>query len=358
MHVISLNRYLFALIEFLGDVMFRVLGGALAALLVSGCAIHPVPEDVTGVKTSDIVKQIRCEARQAIFDYTVKYLVGGKNPNLHDRNIGLEFQERRRPIHELSYKLFKGEAHDLIKLFWETGIAYNFQLQMLETNNIDPTTDLLTFSGKNQFSSPVTGSADRTRQNTRTFTVSDTFGFLINNIPDDPDQNKDFCGKHIVGPNYVYPVAGRIGIDHMIGDFVNLTLFEGLGSPPSNAANPTTADIKGPPTMVDQLQFTTLISLGATPKVTFAPVRTFVDASIGLKAARQDTHTVTIGLAISNKKSLAEVATLRAGIFPQGPLGQLVSANPTTSSELAAVIAVNQVLTQQVFKPVINLTTN
>jgi hypothetical protein len=348
----------FAQTEFWGDMMFRIMGRALVAFVVTGCAIHPVPEDVTGVKTSDIVKQIRCEARQAIFDYTVKWLVGDKNPNPYDKNIGLEFYEHRRPVHELNYQLFKGQAHDLIKLFWETGIAYNFQLQMLETNNIDPAADILTFNGKNQFASPVTGSADRTRQNTRTFTVSDTFGFLINNIPDDPDQNKDFCGKHIVGPNYIYPVAGRIGIDHMIGDFVNLTLFEGLASPPSNAANPTTANIKGPPTMVDQLQFTTLISLGATPKVTFAPVRTFLDASLGLKAARQDTHTVTIGLAISDKKSLGQVASLRAGIFPQGPLGQLVSANPTTNSELAAVIAVNQVLTQQVFKPVINLTTN
>ena len=338
--------------------MPRVLGGALVALLVSGCAIHPLPEDVTGVKTSDIVKQIRCEARQAVFEYTVNWLVGSKNHNPDDKNMGLDFLEGRRPAHELNYKLFRGDARELIKLFWSTGIAYNFQLQMLETNNIDPTTDILTFNGKNQFVSPVNGNADRMRQNTRTFTVSDTFGFLINNIPDNPQQNEDYCGKHIVGPNYIYPVAGKIGIDRMIGDFVNLTLFDALASTPTSAANPTTASLKGPPTMVDQLQFTTTVSLGATPKVTFAPVRTFMDASLGLKAARQDTHTVTIGLAIVDKSSIAQLTSLRAGIFPQGPLGQLISANPTNAAEVAAVIAVNQVLTQQLFKPVINVAPN
>ena len=39
-----------------------------AALLASGCSIHPVPADVTGVDTKDIVKQIRRETRAALTD--------------------------------------------------------------------------------------------------------------------------------------------------------------------------------------------------------------------------------------------------------------------------------------------------
>ncbi|MCP2221700.1 hypothetical protein [Bradyrhizobium elkanii] len=35
-------------------------------------------------------------------------------------------------------------------------------------------------------------------------------------------------------------------------------------------------------------------------------MRTLADASLGLRVARQDTHTVTIGPAISDKKSLAQ----------------------------------------------------
>jgi hypothetical protein len=329
-----------------------------AVVWLAGCAIHPLPDDVTGVTTYNIVRQIRCEARQAIFDFAVDYLTGPKN-NFDDdaRTIGLQFKEHLRPVHEFNYTLFKPPIRQLVQFFSTTGIAYNFQLQILETDNIDPMTDLLTFNGKNQFTSPVSGNADRMRQNIRTFTVTDTFDFLLRNIPDDPLHNNDYCAGYIVAPNYIYPVAGKIGVDRMIGDFVNLTLFGGLVGPPTSAANPTTASSKGPPTMVDQLQFTTTVSLSATPKVTFAPVKTFMDASLGLKASRQDVHTVTIGLAIVDKNSLSQVAAFRAGVFAPGPLGPLLSARPANNAEFAAVAAVNQVLTQQVFKPIVTIST-
>jgi hypothetical protein len=341
--------------------MFRALCAVPIALLVmmTGCAIHPLPEDVTGVSTYNIVRQIRCEARQAVFEYAINWLTGPKNLDPQAREIGNQFREGLRPVHQLSYKLFTGEVRRYVQLFAATGIAYNFQLQALETNNVDPTTNLLTFSGRNTFSSPVNGAADRTRQNLRTFTVTDTFEFLINNIPDDPANNNDYCSGYIKGENYIYPVAGKVGIDRMISDFVNLTLFGGLGPPPTSPSNPNSAVSKGPPTMVDQLQFVTTVSLGATPKVTFAPVRTFVDASVLLKAARTDTHTVTIGLALQDKASLAQVAGLRSEIFAPGPLGPLLFPPKSASAaETAAAIAVNQVLTQQVFKPVININTN
>jgi hypothetical protein len=337
---------------------FRVLPIA-AVVWLAGCAIHPLPDDVTGVTTYDIVRQIRCEARQAIFDFAIDFLTGPKNTDEDARQIGLQFKEGLRPVHEFTFTLFRPPIRQLVQFFSNTGIAYNFQLQMLETDNIDPMTDLLTFNGKNQFASPVSGTADRMRQNTRTFTVTDTFDFLLRNIPDDPnpEHRNNYCSGFIVGPNYIYPVAGKVGIDRMIGDFVNLTLFGGLAGPPASAANPTTASSKGPPTMVDQLVFTTSVSLSATPKVTFAPVKTFMDASLGLKFARQDIHTLTIGLAIVDKNSLSQVASFRAGVFAPGPLGPLLSARPANDAELMAVLAVNQVLTQQVFKPTITVTT-
>ena len=327
-----------------------------AVVWMAGCSIHPLPEDVTGVSTFDIVKQIRCEARQAVFDFATGWLTGPKNPDLEAKQIGLDFKEGRRKMHEFTYTLFKGQVRHLVQGFFDTAVAYNFQLQMSESTNIDPSTDLLTFNGKNKFSSPVTGNADRARQNIRTFTITDTFSFLLRNIPDDASMGGFYCEGHIAGPNYIYPVAGKIGIDRMIGDFINLTLFGGLAAPPSSANNPTTASSKGPPTMVDQLQFTTTVSLGATPSVTFAPVKTFMDASLGLRAQRQDIHTVTIGLAIDDKTDLTQIGALRAGIFSPGPIGSLVSARPASKAEIYAVLAVNQVLTQQLFKPVINIT--
>ena len=55
--------------------MFRRLLMLLGwLLLVSGCAIHPLPEDVTGVDTYHIVRQIRCEAREAGRQALVRWL--------------------------------------------------------------------------------------------------------------------------------------------------------------------------------------------------------------------------------------------------------------------------------------------
>jgi hypothetical protein len=36
------------------------------SVILGGCAIHPLPENVTGVKTTRIVDRIRCEARDAV----------------------------------------------------------------------------------------------------------------------------------------------------------------------------------------------------------------------------------------------------------------------------------------------------
>jgi hypothetical protein len=37
-------------------------------VFLSACAIHPLPEDFSGVTTDQIVRQIRCETRQAAKD--------------------------------------------------------------------------------------------------------------------------------------------------------------------------------------------------------------------------------------------------------------------------------------------------
>ena len=52
--------------------------------------------------------------------------------------------------------------------------------------------------------------------------------------------------------NYIYPIAGVIGIEKMVQDFINMTLFANLRG--------NTTDGKGPPTLVDALEFTTAIS--------------------------------------------------------------------------------------------------
>jgi hypothetical protein len=310
---------------------------------IAGCTIHPLPEDVTGVSTYHIVRQIRCEARKAVFDEAINWLTGPKNPDLEAQKIGFEFKSGLRPINTFNYALFRDGVRQIVQLFYNTGIAYNFQLDMTETDNVDPILDFLKMFKKNTFTVNVSANADRSRENIRTFTVTDTFSGLLRNIP------LDYCDGFIVQANYVYPVVGKIGMDRMINDFVNLTLFGALAGPAANGVP------KGPPTMVDQLKFTTKFNLTTTPKIVFSPVRALQDASVALTAARQDTHTVTVGLAIANN-SVTQVTAFRTALIASGPLGPLLSVNPVSNSEAAAAVAVNQVLTLQIFKPTIAIT--
>ena len=46
----------------------RFTFGIVLSCWLGGCAIHPLPENVTGVKTAGIVHRIRCEARSAVLD--------------------------------------------------------------------------------------------------------------------------------------------------------------------------------------------------------------------------------------------------------------------------------------------------
>jgi hypothetical protein len=55
--------------------MFIRLFAALATLsLFSGCAIHPLPEDVAGVDTYYIVRQIRCETSEILRQFVIAWL--------------------------------------------------------------------------------------------------------------------------------------------------------------------------------------------------------------------------------------------------------------------------------------------
>src|SRR4051812_43739321 len=39
----------------------RILATSAFGFLIAGCSVHPLPEDVTGLSTYNIVRQIRCE---------------------------------------------------------------------------------------------------------------------------------------------------------------------------------------------------------------------------------------------------------------------------------------------------------
>lgn len=333
------------------------------SFFASGCAIHPLPEDVTGVTTYHIVRQIRCEAREAIKSRVIGWMnqmaaAGYRIP----QHLALQYENDPESVSTFHYNLFRGPEYATIrsvaKLFYDTGIAYTFDLTMTENNDLDAS---LTF--KNPFVNPVVtlgvgADAKRQRSNFRTFTVTDTFSYLLTKLNAE-QQGQHYCDGHIVQANYVYPIAGRIGIDRMVHDFIELTLFASLTEPGKGAA-------AGTPTMTDKLIFKTEVRGSVNPTVVFTPVSSafqLTNASLTAAASRIDTHQVIVALAI-DASSLSELDPVRSFLFssdrgartaaaPAGRdlspvfVGRRVTGGARTRSEALAIMAIDQLKSRE-----------
>jgi hypothetical protein len=309
-----------------------------ATLAVAGCSIHPLPEDVTGLNTHQIVRQIRCEARAALTDMITEVLE--KSKDLEVRAIGRQYKDKPDSIAGFSYTAFSAprlvQYRETFKLFYDAGLAMNFDLDMSEQNNLDTGLGFAQTFAHASLTLGFVADAHRTRQNDRIFTVTDTFSGILKIPP------KYCTPQYIAGENFKYPLAGHIGIIKTLKDFVDLTLFDSLANKD---------DVKGPPTMTDTLTFTTTLTGSVNPVVLFTPVtNAFHVANVSAtgEAIRSDVHKVTIGLAIA-AASVKDVSTVRSALLSPSRaivVGHRVTGGGTPNEQLA-VWAIDQVKSRE-----------
>jgi hypothetical protein len=206
---------------------------AVLAPLLANCSTHPLVDDVTRSTTFDVVEKIRCEAKRAVMDHARRFTD-------------------------------------------ETAIAYEFTFDIDEQNDA---------SGDATWTLPLTGGAfslraqagsDLERHAQRNFTIVDTFG----------DLRRADCSPEALEKNWIYPIAGEIGIYEVIATFAKLHRVE-------NPADQETFSFH------DTLQFTTFIGAGVRPKLDLTPVTdsTLVRlAKANLGAQRLDIHSVVIAV--------------------------------------------------------------
>ncbi|MET4259927.1 hypothetical protein ABIC09_004885 [Bradyrhizobium sp. S3.12.5] len=333
---------------------------ALSFLVIglSGCAIHPLPENVTGVDTPDIVRQIRCEAREAVIAEVKRWLA--KKPDPISQRLLAKYEAEPESISEFNPNVFPpaySAERIIVKLFYGAGVAYTFDLKMAEFNDINPTSVNLLRPSPPQpkFTLGLGAGALLDRSNERKFTATDTFGSLLK-LNAAERQGRRYCTGFIVTENYVYPIAGKIGVAKVIHDFINLTLFESLSG-----------DKGAPPAMTDDLTFTTTVSASVNPAVLFTPLGTALqvsDAALTASFKRSDVHEVVVGVAI-DKSDAPDLAPVRSYLFSQRRFANgLTPTRPATvsgglfignrvigggsASERLAVIANDQAKSQQV----------
>lgn len=334
-----------------------------AGVYLGGCAIHPLPEDYAQAPTYQIVRQIRCETRQAVINVLFNYLTTKDNMR-HDNldqnsyELGLKakdaYDKNHDSISDFDPIKLTGFARTVVGLLYGTGVAYNYDLTGLEINNIDPSINFIRpLPLVSKVSLGVSGGFDRQRQNERSFTITDNFGDLLTKV------REDYCKGRLANENYAYPIAGRVGVDRVVIDFMHLTLFANLSGLNKDTGKIT--KVEGPPTMVEQLQFQTTIGGSATPKITFIPLGRgfeFADASLGLTVSRKDTHQLTIGLYLDTEAAKGIGESRRAifdrprqtGVASRPMFGSLITASGGRA-EQGAAMAVEQFLTLKLFRP-------
>ncbi len=252
---------------------------AAGAVALAGCSLHPLPDDVSTYSTEEIVRNVRCEAKEAVRQRIQEALfeagIAGINPEevLKDRNLA-----RIRRINPVLAAKFVA--------YGASTIAYRFDFHIVEHNHNDGSVTFAAPFTNGEFSLALGGKLHKDRDGHRTFTTAERFEKLVNL----------HCGGWVQpDPNIVYPVTGSIGVGKIINAFIDVSELGG-----------------GREKFTDDITFTTLVRGKINPVLELAPVINqlrVVNAQGMFESQRKDIHKVKVSLAFPD---LSRVHALRA----------------------------------------------
>lgn len=272
---------------------FSVVSVIIAPIFLSSCAIHPLPEDVIPYKTTQIVNHIRCEAREALRNRLLEYLESVDNDNPEEVKLNHELAARLR-AGTLSFAEFNRSYLNklapstaiLIRKYEEAAIAYEFYFDIKEETNASTSLNFIdVFSGGTR-KLGVGASNDRARQNVRNFKLVDKMKPLL--------LNESVCADGLWEKNYIYPIAGEIGLRETIDTFFDL-------NERAQFARSEQKDKNKVEDLGDTITFTTTFKADAAPSIILSGVTTpfrLADAGLKINASRTDVHRVIVGLAM------------------------------------------------------------
>ena len=268
--------------------MYRSVAFAgLCAVFVAGCAIHPLPEDVTRDTTYDIVQKIRCEGREALDEISVQLLRTSTDPRtlaLADRVEAGElsvidvFERHRRQL------VLDRDVLALFASYTLTAVTFDFAFTISEDNDNQASADFRWPVVNGTFTLNAKAGAKLQRKAQRKFMITNSF-YELHRL------DRARCANIVArSGNIIYPITGKIGLKEVFQTFVRLDSSSDLGVRPG-----TTSEFN------DNLTFTTTLSAGANPKITLDPIadRRFrlASANLNVNAQRVDDHQVVINLA-------------------------------------------------------------
>ena len=223
---------------------------------LSGCAIHPLPEDVARLDTIEIVDHIRCEMYDALRHQVVIGFQLSDSEAAHQ--VAREIEEHPdRSLKEFLDKveLLKSQYKNRFGAFKGTTIGYGFRFNITEQDVASANLNFgLPWNPLANFALNTSAGIDKRRANTRRFFKVETFEELL--------LSNDCLGKPLNEANIIYPITGKIGLRKVVEDFIKLT----------TRGAKTFADPRDVKNFSEQLTFFTELTGSVTPSVRVAPV--------------------------------------------------------------------------------------
>ncbi|OYW52371.1 MAG: hypothetical protein B7Y80_19645 [Hyphomicrobium sp. 32-62-53] len=241
----------------------------ITGLLFAGCSVHPVPDDVSEYSTTEIVKNVRCEAKA-----TVRERI---DEALDTKGELREIDPERILEPENFMRIKRVDAHLAQKFqnYMDSAIAYDFEFTINELNSKSGSVGFLVpFLSGGSLQAGIEGDLRKSRTGDRRFKTVEKFRELV----------KLDCSDFVQpAGNLLYPMTGSIGMSKIMNTFIDLSELGG-----------------GKDSFTDTITFLTVASGKAGGALVLEPVSNqfrAVGAKADIDVSRSDTHKLTVSLA-------------------------------------------------------------
>ncbi len=277
----------------------------VASVVFTGCATHPLPEDVTRVRTFDIIQRVRCEAREAVSGQLSAQLL--RSSVADSRRVGVAIQSGALEVADFVERYDAGlistdkTTRERIKNYRGAAIAMAFTFDITENNKGSSSFGFRDPLFNGLFDLKFSSGADLTRRNERKVEIGDKFETLLID-----DKLQTYCLKVDYSQTTpFYPVVGSIGLYEVIDTFLRVEQNVGLAG-----------------TLADTLEFETKIHGSSNPKITLSPLGKslqLVEAGGTVSAERRDIHRVIVTVKPVRKKVKADPIEVSIVSLPGSP---------------------------------------
>jgi hypothetical protein len=212
----------------LGIVEMRSWITALTVMTLAGCSVHPIPDDISPLPTEEIVRNMRCEVKDAVRKEIKAHL-----DDLDRRTYGVYHAQiaqivpddiLSRPNLALLVRTgpYGSKLAAKFVLISKLSLAYAFEFDITENNTAAADLSFMSPFSKSLFTLDATGGLAKQREAKRVFQTVETFAEL---------RDLDCSNWVIRDGNLIYPITGSIGMAKVVHTFITLTeLGAGGGS--------------------------------------------------------------------------------------------------------------------------------